>query len=87
MKEISAVGLRASLAKVAKALANDGEPILLKIGHTPAGVIVSLKDYREKFALKVAEEERRNLVNEIKETRIKVKRGVVEKALDGVRRK
>ena len=65
MKEISAVDLRQSLRRLAKELEQDGEPILLTVGRRPVGVIVSMSDFRERFALKVAEEERLRLVEEI----------------------
>ncbi|HEY3233916.1 MAG TPA: hypothetical protein VGJ84_04335 [Polyangiaceae bacterium] len=65
MKELTAVELRQSLGKVARSLERDGQPILLKVGRRPVGVIVSMRDFRERFALKMAEEERRKLVEEI----------------------
>jgi PHD/YefM family antitoxin component YafN of YafNO toxin-antitoxin module len=65
MKELTAVELRQSLGKVARSLEKDGEPILLKVGRRPVGVIVSLRDFRERFALRAAEEERKKLVEEI----------------------
>jgi PHD/YefM family antitoxin component YafN of YafNO toxin-antitoxin module len=65
MKEISAVELRQGLSKVARGLERTGEPILLKLGRHAVGVIVSVKDYQERFALKQAGESRRRLVEEI----------------------
>ncbi len=65
MKEVTAVELRQSLGKVARRLEQDGEPILLKLGRQPVGVIISLRDYRERFALHDAAVERQQLVDEI----------------------
>ena len=65
MKEVTAVELRQSLGKIARRLERDGEPILLKLGRRPVGVIVSLRDYRERFALQEAAAERQRLVDEI----------------------
>jgi hypothetical protein len=65
MKEISAAELRQGLSKVARGLERTGEPILLKLGQRAVGVIVSVKDYQERFALKQAGELRCRLVEEI----------------------
>ena len=65
MKEIGAAELRQSLGRLAKRLERDGQPILLKVGSRPVGVIVSVKDYNERFALQKASEERARLVEEI----------------------
>ena len=76
MKEISAAELRQGLSKVAKGLERTGEPILLKLGRRAVGVIVSPKDYQERFALKQAGELRRRLVEEIIADRIPSDRAV-----------
>ena len=65
MKEINAVQLRQSLGRLAATLKRNGEPILLKLGREAVGVIISVKDFRERFALKEAEAERVRLVEEI----------------------
>ena len=65
MRELTAVGLRRSLGRIARDLERDGEPVLLKLGRRPVGVIVSMRDFHERFALKAAQEERRALVDEI----------------------
>jgi PHD/YefM family antitoxin component YafN of YafNO toxin-antitoxin module len=65
MKELNAVDLRGSLKTLARSLERDGEPILLKLGRKPVGVIVSLSDFRERFALEAAKDERRRLLEEI----------------------
>jgi PHD/YefM family antitoxin component YafN of YafNO toxin-antitoxin module len=84
MKELRAVELRQSLRRLAKTLERDGEPILLKVGRRPVGVIVSLRDFRERFALKAAEEERRRLIEEILADR-REGRVPVRKVLDELR--
>lgn len=89
MKEISAVGLRRSLKKVARSLERDGEPFLLKVGQISAGVIVSLKDYREKFTAKTAETERKALMAEIRANGLEIDGdvdAVLSAALDDVRK-
>jgi PHD/YefM family antitoxin component YafN of YafNO toxin-antitoxin module len=79
MKEISAAELRQGLSKVARGLERSGEPILLKLGQRPVGVIVSLKDFQERFALKKAGDLRRQLVEEIV-----ADRRPADKAIDAV---
>lgn len=86
MKELTAVELRQSLGRVARSLEKDGEPILLKIGRRPVGVIVSLRDFRERFALEAAKAERRKLVGEILEDRVDGA-VTVDEALSGLRRR
>jgi PHD/YefM family antitoxin component YafN of YafNO toxin-antitoxin module len=65
MKEINAVQLRQSLGRLAATLKRNGEPILLKLGREEVGVIISVKDFRERFVLKEAEAQRVRLVEEI----------------------
>ncbi|MSP60285.1 MAG: hypothetical protein EXR72_08080 [Myxococcales bacterium] len=65
MKELNAVALRQSLARVARALERDREPILLRLGRKPVGVIVSIRDFEERFASARASDRRRALVDEI----------------------
>jgi len=70
MKEVTAAELRQSMGKVAKRLARTGEPVLLTLGNEPVGVIVSVKDFQERFALLDAAERRRDLMQEILGDRI-----------------
>lgn len=85
MREVNVVQLRQSVAKLARQLEEDGEPVLLEVGNTPVGVIVSLRDFRERFALEDAKAARRELVAEIRGDR---RRGgpAIERVLDDVRR-
>jgi len=80
MKKVNALGLRQSLGKVVAALERDGEPILLEKGRQPVGVIVSLRDFRERFAEKVASEERAQILEEMDRlaTRSRDRRTAVE---------
>jgi hypothetical protein len=86
MREITAVELRQGLGKVARRLEREGEPVLLKLGRRPVGVIVSIKDFNERFALQAATEKRKELVEEILAHRRKPWLSV-ERALDEVRRR
>ena len=84
MKEVTAVDIRRSLGDIARALEADGEPILLKLGRRPVGVIVSLKDFHERFVLEQARDERKRLVAEILSDR-RPGEGDVQAAMDELR--
>jgi hypothetical protein len=65
MLELQGADLRQSLRKLADTFDATGEPILLKLGQRPVGVIVSLKDFRERFSIPAACDARLALVDEI----------------------
>ena len=59
METVNALELRQSLGKVLDQLERGGEPILVCRRRTPAAALVSLKDYRERFVDRDADEQRR----------------------------
>jgi PHD/YefM family antitoxin component YafN of YafNO toxin-antitoxin module len=65
MKEVTAAELRQAMGKVARRLERTGEPVLLKLGNKPVGVLVSVKDFEERFALLDAAARREELMKEI----------------------
>lgn len=65
MKRVNAITLRQSLGKILASLERTGEPILLERGKRPVGVIVSLRDFEERFVEKAAAEARRELMEEM----------------------
>jgi hypothetical protein len=65
MKELGAAELRRSLGKVARQLKEGGEPIILKLGDERVGVLISMRDFNQRFALERAADERQVLLNEI----------------------
>lgn len=84
MKTLTSAELRQSLKRLAEGLEADGEPILLKVGDRPVGVIVSLKDFEERFALHAQERARQALVDEIRADRLRTTI-TVEQALSELR--
>jgi prevent-host-death family protein len=70
MKEVTAAELRQAMGKVAKRLARTGEPVLLTLDNQPVGVIVSVKDFEERFVLHDAAARRQRLLAEIVSDRI-----------------
>jgi prevent-host-death family protein len=65
MKKTNALQMRRSLGKVLRELQRDGEPVLVERNREPAAVLISLRDFRERFVDKVAAEERARLAEEI----------------------
>jgi PHD/YefM family antitoxin component YafN of YafNO toxin-antitoxin module len=65
MKKINTRGLRQSLTKVLSALQKSGEPILLERGKKPIGVIITLRDFEERFVEKAAAEARDRILEQI----------------------
>jgi prevent-host-death family protein len=58
MKKVTALALRQSLGKVVAALERTGEPVLLQKGRRPVAVLISLRDFQERFVEKAAAEAR-----------------------------
>ena len=65
MQKINALELRQSLSKVMQKLKRGGEPILLEKGRQPAAVLISLEDFKRRFAEKEADERRREVQRRI----------------------
>ncbi|HKC25235.1 MAG TPA: type II toxin-antitoxin system prevent-host-death family antitoxin [Thermoanaerobaculia bacterium] len=65
MKSLRAVDLRRSLGRVARSIERTGEPVALTIRGRTVGVLISVRDWNERFTMRAAEDERRRLVAEI----------------------
>ena len=65
MKRVTALELRQSLGKVVAALQRTGEPIMLEKGRKPVGVLITLRDFQERFVEKAAAEERAEVIREM----------------------
>lgn len=65
MKTLRAVDLRKSLGEVARSLDRGGEPLALTLRGQPVGVLISVRDWNERFTSRAARDERRRLVAEI----------------------
>jgi prevent-host-death family protein len=65
MKSLCAADLRKSLGRVGRSLERSGEPVALTVRGRTVGVIISLRDWNERFTLRAAGDERRRLVAEI----------------------
>ncbi len=69
MKPVNAVTLRQSLGRVLRQLERGGEPIVVQRGRRPAAVLISLRDYQERFVDREPDARRRAIVAALKETR------------------
>ena len=65
MKALRAVDLRKSLSRVAKSLERTGDPVALTMRGKVVGVLISVRDWNERFTARAAADERRRLVAEI----------------------
>ncbi|MFN8604265.1 MAG: type II toxin-antitoxin system Phd/YefM family antitoxin [Candidatus Binatia bacterium] len=75
MKSVNALELRQSLGKVLRTLERDGGPILVERARRPSAVLISLKDYNERFVDRTADDERRAIVQRIEEMAFRAPRG------------
>ena len=66
METVNALELRQSLGRVLDRLERDGGPILVCRRRTPAAALVSLRDYRERFVDREADERRRDVVARVR---------------------
>lgn len=62
MKSANALELRRSLGRVLDQLERGGKPIVVYRRRAPAATLVSLKDYRERFLDREADDRRREIV-------------------------
>ena len=65
MQTTNALEVRRSLGKVLRRLSRGGEPIVVERNGKPAAILISVSDFRERFADVEAADERRKLVEEI----------------------
>ncbi len=65
MKKVNALELRQSMGKVIDQLLKTGEPILLEKGRNPVAVLISIRDYEERFVEKEAADRRRKIIEDI----------------------
>ncbi|MYF77151.1 MAG: type II toxin-antitoxin system Phd/YefM family antitoxin [Acidobacteria bacterium] len=69
MKTVNATQLRQSLGKVLDQLEHDGAPIIGCRRRAPTAVLVGLKDYRQRFVDRTADDQRRNVVAKLRKLR------------------
>jgi prevent-host-death family protein len=74
MNKANALELRRALGRVLARLERDGKPIVIEKGREPKAVLISIRDYRERFADVEAAEEREQLAEDILALRARSRR-------------
>jgi prevent-host-death family protein len=69
MKSVDSLTLRRSLGRVLRQLERGGEPIIVERRRQAAAVLISLRDYRERFVEREADAQRRDVVARLKAVR------------------
>jgi PHD/YefM family antitoxin component YafN of YafNO toxin-antitoxin module len=65
MRTVNALSLRQSLGKILKQLEKGDSPIFVERNREKVAVLISIRDFSERFADREAMAERQNLVQEI----------------------
>jgi prevent-host-death family protein len=72
MQRTNALEMRQNLGAVLTKLQKTGEPVLVEKGRLPVAVLISLSDYRKRFVDMEADSLRRQIVEEIKASQIRL---------------
>lgn len=83
MQKVNALQLRQSLGKVLKRLEKTGEPILVEKNREPKAVMITLKDYQERFIRRPSAEERKKIFDRMDALREKISKEI-EPTIPGV---
>lgn len=68
MHKVNALQIRQSLGKILRRLERTGEPILVERNREPKAVMITVKDYQERFADRLSVEERTRIIERMDET-------------------
>ena len=74
MQRTNALELRRALGRVLDTLERNGGPILIEKARKPKAVLISLRDYNERFVDAVAADERERLAEDILALRSRARR-------------
>lgn len=75
MKTVNALRLRQQLGSVLRSLEASGQPILIERNSKPAAVLISLEDYQKRFVDREADEKRKEMVEVLLRTRLRLPAG------------
>ena len=75
MNTVNALKLRQKLGSILRSLQASGKPILIERNSKPAAVLISLDDYQKRFVDREADEKRKEMVETILKTRLKLPAG------------
>ena len=72
MKSVNALKLRQQLGSVIRSLQETGKPILIERNSRPAAVLISIEDYKKRFVDREADEKRKEMVELLLRTRLRL---------------
>ena len=75
MEKANALELRQNMGKIIEKMQKTGQPILLEKDRKPVAVLISLDDYQKRFVDVDADIKRRELVQKIKDAKLKLPKG------------
>jgi prevent-host-death family protein len=75
MKTVNALKLRQQLGSVLRSLQESGQPVLIERNSKPAAVLISLDDYQKRFVDREADEKRKQMVETLLRTRLRLPAG------------
>jgi prevent-host-death family protein len=75
MQRVNALKLRQQLGSVLKSVQETGRPVMIERNSKPAAVLISLEDYQNRFVDREADGRRREHVEVIMKTRLRVPLG------------
>lgn len=75
MKTVNALKLRQQLGSVLRSLQESGQPVLIERNSKPAAVLISLDDYQKRFVDREADEKRKQMVEILLRTRLRLPAG------------
>ena len=75
MQKANALQLRQNMGEIVRRLLGTGEPILLEKDRKPVAVLISLEDYKKRFVDVDADITRREMIQEIKNARVRLQKG------------
>jgi len=75
MKSVNALKLRQQLGSVLRSLETSGQPILIERNSKPTAVLISLDDYQKRFVDREADQKRKDMVEIILKTRLRLPAG------------
>jgi prevent-host-death family protein len=75
MKSVNALKLRQQLGSVIRSLQETGNPILIERNSKPAAVLISIEDYKKRFVDCEADEKRKEMVEILLRTKLRLPAG------------
>jgi prevent-host-death family protein len=75
MKTVNALKLRQQLGSVLRSMEKSGQPVLIERNSKPAAVLISLDDYQKRFVDREADEKRKQMVEKLLSTRLRLPAG------------